>query len=611
MIENTESTEKPKSGSETIHVDPQQSGDNIDLLSLLEELEPDKPLVLSEGFIISDGGHMIWSHYVDIGVTKVSQRPRVLLKAIEAEYGLEYSATIRLSVPHRFREYGETFIEDPQEGKAQRQRTTERDPQTYDDKSREQERALTTLGQQGLKINRSGETDIYTDSQNLTFGKSAWIYCTSILPALDERDVWRKHLPNKYDHESVIRQPTKFAQALGLMLADQVGPQGKNGYFDHNGSIKSFHDTQYVYHGPVYYTDDVFEYLKSRVESDPLYWLYSLFVKDSQYKEQREYRFVLHCETPVQEHYLDLQISGMMRDSLAPFHSASSVLFKTPDDTRVSQPSQTVTGSMPKKKTTTRTRRIWEKERKTLKMGEVVVQEELIDREQVIALTTESTLDGNGEPTETPGTGLLADGQVTEKETYKLEIEGVPAESSEKVRTKFFYLQSDQEAEELFTLDERDRIEELLEAIKRPFENFTSLPPETSTVLIKLAEHMPDIEPAKEIQVMSACWNSIWAICNLYECFGDIVESVGIEQDEFVAVVLKKSENYQAEGKLLIGPRGTYAFVLKRGDEENPEWGGEKTRLFLFPDEETRATFEEFGWKPIVDTAKSQETLSS
>ena len=147
------------------NVDP---SDNSDLLPLLEELKPDRPLVLSEGFIISDGGHMIWSHYVDIGVTKLSQRPRVLLKAIEAEYGLEYSATIRLSTAHRFREYGETFIQDPQEGKAQRQRTTERTPQTYDDKSREQERALTALGRQRVKINRSGKKNVHTDSQNLT-----------------------------------------------------------------------------------------------------------------------------------------------------------------------------------------------------------------------------------------------------------------------------------------------------------------------------------------------------------------------------------------------------------------------------------------------------------
>ena len=592
--------EEPQPGSETVHTGPQtkQSGGNSDLLPVLEELEPGQPLVLNEGFIATDGGYSIMSQYVDIGLKKLSQRPQVLLKAIESEYGLEYSTTIRISAPYRFREYGETFIQDDQEGKAQRQRVTEEDPQTYDDESREQERALTALGLKDVEINRSEKPNFHTDSENITFGQSSWIYCTSILPASDERDVWRKHLPYKYDHESVIRQPLKFAQALALMQADQIGPHQK-GDFSHSDSIKSLRDTQLVIHGPVWYTDDVLGFLKS-YESDPLYWMYPLFVKDSQYKEQREYRFVLHCESPVQEQFLDLQISGMMRDSLAPLRSTSPVQFKMADEVCTSQPSQTVEPTS-KTQTTTKTRQMWENQKWTLKVGDDVVQEGSIAREHVIELTTESTLDGSGEPAETPGEALPAVGQVTEKEARKLEIEGVSAESSEMVRTKIFYLQSDQGMDELFTLDDRDHIEKLLEAIKRPFKDWTNLPPETSTVLTKLAEHIPDIEPAKKIQVMSACWNSIWAICNLYECFGDIVESVGIEQNEFVAIVLKESEVDQAVGKILIGPRGTYAFVLRRGDNERPNFGG---YLFLFPDEKTRATFEEFGWKPIADTGK-------
>ena len=596
--------EEPQSGSETLHAGPQtrQSGGNSDLLPVLEELEPDQPLMLNEGFIVTDGGHLIISRYVDIGLTKLSQKPQVLLKATEAKYGLEYSATIRLSAPHLFREYGETFIQDDQEGKAQRQRVTGGDPQTYDDESREQERALTALGIKDVKINRSEKPNVHTDSDSLTFGQSSWIYCTSILPAPNERDMWRKHLPFKYDHESVIRQPTKFAQALGLLLADQVGPQKKekDGNFSQGDSIKSLHDTQLVLHGPVWYTDDVFGFLESR-ESDLLYWMYPLFLKDSQYKEQREYRFVLHCETPVQEQHLDLQISGMMRDSLAPFHSTSPVQFKMADEVCASQPSQTVAKPTPKTQTTTKTRQMWENQKWTLQAGDDVVQEGSIAREHVIELTTESTLDGSGEPAETPEEALSAVGQVTEKVARKLEIEGVSAESSEMVRTKIFYLQSDQGMDDLFTLDDRDHIEKLLEAIKRPFKDWTNLPPEISTALTKLAEQILDVESAKKIQVMSACWNSIWAICNLYECFGDIVESVGIEQNEFVAIVLKESEVDQAVGKILIGPRGTYAFVLRRGDNERPNFGG---YLFLFPDEKTHATFEEFGWKPIADTAK-------
>lgn len=64
-------------------------------------------------------------------------------------------------------------------------------------------------------------------------------------------------LPAKYDHESTIRQPARFALALGAMFADQTGPQGKRDHFTHNDEIRSFHDSQFVLHGPVWYTDDV------------------------------------------------------------------------------------------------------------------------------------------------------------------------------------------------------------------------------------------------------------------------------------------------------------------------------------------------------------------
>ena len=80
-----------------------------------------KPLVLSDGNVVTDAGHVIFVQYVDVSPTKLSQRPRPLVKAIEAEYGLEYSPTMRISAPRRFREFGETFIQDNQEGLAQHQ----------------------------------------------------------------------------------------------------------------------------------------------------------------------------------------------------------------------------------------------------------------------------------------------------------------------------------------------------------------------------------------------------------------------------------------------------------------------------------------------------------
>ena len=98
---------------------------------------------------------------------------------------------------------------------------------------------------------------------------------------------------------------------------------------------------------------------------------------------------------------------------------------------------------------------------------------------------------------------------------------------------------------------------------------------------------------------MSACWNSIWVICNLYECYGDVVASVGIEHDEFVAIALKQSEDSRVEGKILVGPNGTIAYVLTRGNEKHLGHGGRRDRLVYFPDEVARAAFKNFGWVPL------------
>ena len=83
-----------------------------DLAVATELLEPGKPLVLNEGFLVTDNGNLIMSQYVDIGVDKLRYRPATLLKSIEAKYGLEHAPDIQLSAPSRFREYGETLIQD-------------------------------------------------------------------------------------------------------------------------------------------------------------------------------------------------------------------------------------------------------------------------------------------------------------------------------------------------------------------------------------------------------------------------------------------------------------------------------------------------------------------
>ena len=435
-----------------------------------------KPLVLHDGHVVTDAGHTVFVQYVDIGPLKLTERPRTLVKAIEAEYGLEYSPTMRISAPRRFREFGETFIQDDQEGRAQHQLREETVSPVAEERLTEQQRALSALGRHNVKITRSAATNTNAQTESTTFGKSAWIYCTSILPPPEPRKEWREHLPEGYDHETIIRQPTKFAQALGLMLADQIGPQGKKITLTHSDATKSVHDGQMIFHGPVMYTDDVFGFLK-RHATDLLYLMYPLFVKDVQYRAQREYRFVMHCETPVEQSHLDLRISGMLRDSLAPIHFASPVQFQAETGPLTKAAPPAITGPTTKTKTTTRTRRSKNRQRWTVKARDVVEREEVIDREQVIQLTTESTLDGTESTHDTRDSAAPSAAQIAETEIRKLEVDGRPVDTSKFTRTWIAYIASTEGADDFFSLEEREEAANVLEAAKQPFRDFTGLPP--------------------------------------------------------------------------------------------------------------------------------------
>ena len=577
-----------------------------DLAVAIELLEPGKPLVLNDGFLVTDSGNLILSQYVDIGVDKLRQRPSIVVKFIEAAYGLEHAPEIQVSAPSRFRDYGETFIHDHQEGHAQRESKTESPPRSYEEHNREQERALSLLGQDGMTISHADAPSFQHETESMTFGKSAWIYCTAIETIAQERNLKRATLPDKYDHESVIRQPAKFALALGEMFADQQGPQGKRSDSTHPGGLKSFHNTQIILHGPVWYTNDVLGFLESR-RSDPLYYLYPLFLKHSEYRDQREYRFVLHCETPVESKTLRLNVTGAMRDALAPPRVAGHVTFQRRDDSGANSSSGKVSGPTFTHLTMTQTRNRSNRQRRALRIEGEVAQEEIITSEQAIVVTTQLPIDGAEHTQSDPETPTPREGDVTESETRERKIAGQVTDKVTSWRTRAFTITDPSDAERLFTLEERDNAAEILKAVRRPFGSFSALPKQAAEALQALAYQSAFVEPDFQVRAMSACWNGIWAICNLYECYGDIIASVAIEHDDFVAITLKPSDDASTEGKILVGPRGTFAYVLARGEEKRPGYGGTEDRLVFFPDEEARAAFEEFGWAPVEKQHSTEE----
>lgn len=157
-------------------------------------------------------------------------------------------------------------------------------------------------------------------SGSLAFGKEWWIVSTAITPETDEEwAAWRATLDPEYDHESVIGQPAKFAEALARMVVEQLGPQGEGARMTSaigdSPQVRSEHRSQYVMHGPVVYADSVYEVL-SRAEDEVSRIAASMFTKSTSHAKMREYRFVIFRDRDAAERVL-LRISGMMRDALA------------------------------------------------------------------------------------------------------------------------------------------------------------------------------------------------------------------------------------------------------------------------------------------------------
>ncbi len=457
----------------------------------IDLLEPGMPLELMDGFHITDNSHLILSRYIDIAPDKASKRavrPPVLVKAIEQRYALEFSPTIQVSSPHRFREFGESFIQDDQEGHAKDEYVTGSQT-SHSERDSELQEAVDLLGPDAkISIGDTKTSANNTASKSLTFGKGAWIYCTSVKPSAEQVDRWREHLPESYDHESVIRQPVRFAFALASAFADQHGAQGQIADFDHafyGGAIKSFHSCQMIMHGPVWYTDDVHGFLSTRTEDDPLYRFYCLFVKHTAYQDQLEYRFVLHCESPVKGETLRMAIKPDLLAALAPHGESSPVTYQRRSDPSPRPQSKTNNNSA----TLTKTRWFRNKSHRTLtdSAGGERIREEIQSEEKITVTSEINTPDGLGDDLnallESVHPGI---GHVKNRTEKTITVADVPV--AKEVTTRTAILPADQQTidglRDLFELDDLDGSERRLAAAAKPFSEIHEWPPFVASLLV-------------------------------------------------------------------------------------------------------------------------------
>ena len=592
---------------------------------------------VNEGFVLNDAEHLIMTSYVDLRPPGTRIPITGLVRGCERKYALEDSETILVSNPSRFREYGEGLILDIQEGLA-REESVVTTRETATESTRQ--RAVSDLNEafelldRRMRLKYSGsntKSNTDTATKSFTYAKEWWVFCTSIQPATDDWEAWRGTLPEDYDHVSVIGQPARFAHALAHMVADQLGPQLSEGSMTNStGGVeteKTKHKTQWVLHGPVVYTDGVYDLLEGITNNEQRVAA-QMFVKDREYAAQQEYRFVVLNEGAEQETAV-LQISGMMRDALKQTAHGlvrhARVPLSSGTDVETDSPPAGAEGPKPVSKQATARRRSAEREEWRFEArgpdGEVLssdggVRESV--KEQTVTWSQESEEDESREPRHdghepkeplsTPGPVDSAEGPGEEQSDEEVAKELALDEFELDER----HSESDEPAIPIWTATGRvyKSFEEMLNdptypmsPVGKVWQEDVNTPDEitkTYRAIDVLDMKMKDIEERFRQDVASAGWYAMLCVRNIYGRLGDIVDTVSIERERFVVIRLKENEASNVRARIVIAPSGAYAYSLYSPKEEQLGYGGLEWGTTFFPIGSQIETFERYGWPKKV-----------
>ena len=192
-------------------------------------------LWIHEGGILDDAGNLISTSYVDLREERSRSPIQTLVKGCRREHALEDAETILVSPLERFRKEGANLIRDEHEGLAKEESETvepETPEQAVERRQVDNLNEAVELLDSGIRLKRSvSYRSVQRSQRSIAFGRECWIFSTTITPETkQEWEAWRATLDPCYDHESVIGQPAKFAQAMGRMVTEQFGPQGKDGW---------------------------------------------------------------------------------------------------------------------------------------------------------------------------------------------------------------------------------------------------------------------------------------------------------------------------------------------------------------------------------------------
>ena len=590
-------------------------------------------LWINEGFALDDAGNMLTTSYIDLRDKEERTVIPSLVKGCKREHALEDGETLLISKPQRFREYGVALIRDEQEGFA-REASVTMEAETPEEAAKRRATAdlndaLQLVGSGIRAVHRVEHSSKKTQSESLSFGKDWWVFCASIRPDDGDLDAWRASLDEDYDHASEIGQPSKFAHALARMVTEQIGPHGQDAWFtgtsDGEAGARTKHKSQWVIHGPVVYTDRLYETIVGE-EDEVRRMAACLFAKPMTHAAQREYRFVVLNGGAAEETVL-LKISGMMRDALAPTEGGLIRPSPAPADTVgedgavLPRPVQSSTTQRYKRATVKERKEEREERRLETRTSDgQVISSDVKRRESVEERIATKDL-------ETDDRGIRDLRRDEERDEAARQLPALDIEEESEAPNGRD--DEDAVAKEL-ALDERGWNDEnswdaisipvihrgsgrTFKSFKEMFEDPTApMSPSTKTwevsvcspeeivksygAVATLAQKITQVAVEHRQEAASACWHALQCINHIYARLGDIVDSVWIERDRFVVIHIKDSEEVRATGRIVIGPNGGYAYCFKCSKSENLGYSEGHLGKLFFPLGHDVETFESFGW---------------
>ena len=590
-------------------------------------------LWINEGFVLDDAGNMLTTSYIDLRSEAERTVIRSLVKGCRREHALEDGGTLLISKPERFREYGVALIRDEQEGFAREEHVAV-EAETPQEAAKRRSTAdlndsLQLVGSAIESVHRVEHSRRKTQTESFSYGKDWWVFCASIRPDEAEWDAWRASLDADYDHVSEIGQPAKFAQALARMVTEQIGPRGRDAWLkgtsDGAAGARTKHRHQWVIHGPVVYTDRLYDMLTGE-EDEVRRMAACLFAKPMTHAAQREYRFVVLNGGATEETVL-LEISGMMRDALT--QAEGGLIRSAP------APAETVGedgAPLPRRvkaSTTERYRRATVKEHKEQREetrletrnsdGQVVssdIKRRKTVEERVATKDLETDGRGVGDPSraerhaDAGSTHPVLDSEPGSGERNDADDEDAVAKEIALDERDW----NDERGRDEFVIPMVHRgsgrtyksFEEMLENPSAPMSPFTKTwevsacnPQEivkSYGAVATLAMKITRVAVQHRQEAASACWHALQCINHIYARLGDIVDSVWIERHRFVVIHIKDSEELKATGRIVIGPSGGYAYCFKSSKTENLGYSEGVLGELFFPLGRDVETFESFGW---------------